>query len=319
MRTAQGEQQDRQPQRQAVEIDGHRLVLTHLDRLLFPATGHTKAHLLHYYAQIAAVMVVHTAGRPASFVRAPEGPEGQSWVAKNPPPGTPEWITVAEVPGREGPARHVVVDSPAAVVAMANLGAFEMHVPQWTTEGGPELHDRLVLDLDPGDGVDIVACCRVAHRLRQLLADDGLVAYPVVSGGKGLHLYVPLCPAPSADVTGYAKALATRLRAERPDQVVVTMVRAARTGRVLIDWSQNSSAKTTAAPYTLRIRERRPSVAAPLTWDEVDSCTDPREPQFSPEQVVERVSDHGDLLAGLADPARACRLRFTSQGGRDER
>src|SRR2546423_432554 len=135
MRTAQHGQQDPaqqnrpQQERQTVEVDGHRLVLTHLDRLLYPQTGHTKAHLLHYYARIAAVMVAHTAGRPASFVRAPEGPEGQSWVAKNPPPGTPAWITTVEVPGRESRARHVVVDSTAAVVAMANLGAFEMHVP----------------------------------------------------------------------------------------------------------------------------------------------------------------------------------------------
>jgi bifunctional non-homologous end joining protein LigD len=307
------ERRDRPRQRQAVELDGHRLVLTHPDRLLYPATGHTKAHLLHYYAQIAAVMVAHTTGRPASFVRAPEGPQGQSWVAKNPPPGTPSWITTMEVPGREGPARHVVVDSTAAVVAMANLGAFETHVPQWTTDGGPALHDRLIIDLDPGEGADIVDCCRVARRLRGLLSDDGLMAYPVASGGKGLHLYVRLRPAPADEVTDYAKALAVRMRAERPDEVVVTMVRAARTGKVLIDWSQNSSAKTTAAPYTLRVRER-PTVAAPLTWDEVDNCTDPRGARFLPEQALERVAGHGDLLAGLADPARACRLPPNDQG-----
>jgi bifunctional non-homologous end joining protein LigD len=288
--------------RQAVDVDGRRLVLTHLDRVLFPATGHTKAQLLSYYAQVAAVLVPHSTGRPASFVRAPEGPGGQVWFAKRPPNGTPEWVTTVTA-GKDEPAPYVVVDSTATLAAMANLGGFEVHVPQWTVPGGGrDAHDRLVLDLDPGPGADLVLCCRVAERLRQLLADVGLTAYAVTSGSKGLHLYAPLGPpAPEKAVTGYARALATRMRDEHPGLVVSAMTRSLRPGKVFIDWSQNASSKTTACPYTVRMRDR-PGVAAPVGWDEVAACTDPRELAFSLEDVLARVAQYGDLLAPLDAP-----------------
>jgi bifunctional non-homologous end joining protein LigD len=287
--------------RQAVEIDGHRLVLTHLDRVLFPATGHTKAQILHYYTQVAAVMVPHATGRPASFVRAPDGPDGQIWFAKRPPNGTPEWVTTV-IAGKDEPAPYVVVDSAATLLAMANLGAFEVHVPQWTVAGGRDAHDRLVLDLDPGPGADLVLCCRVAQRLRQLLEDDGLPSYAVTSGSKGLHMYVPLGPpVPEKAATGYAKALATRMRDEHPGLVVASMNRSLRAGKVFVDWSQNASAKTTACPYTVRVRER-PGVAAPVGWDEVAACAHPGDLAFGPEDVVRRVQEHGDLLGSLDAP-----------------
>ncbi|MGW1071692.1 non-homologous end-joining DNA ligase [Streptomyces sp. NPDC002537] len=294
-------------ERQVVEIEGHRLGLSHLDRVLFPASGHTKAQVLRYYAQVAAVMVPHTAGRPASFVRAPEGLEGQSWIAKNPPGGAPGWVRVVPVEHREGVTEQVVVDSAAALIAMVNLGAYEIHVPQWTAAAGPDAHDRLVLDLDPGPGTDLVVCCRVAQRLRQLLDADGLTAHAVVSGSKGLHLYAPLHPASGRAVSGYAKELAARMMGEHPGLVVVSMARIERRGKVLVDWSQNASAKTTAAPYTVRLRER-PGVAAPVTWDEVASCRDPGELAFTPEQVLDRVADYGDLLAPLTGDATRAAL-----------
>ncbi|MBT2387270.1 non-homologous end-joining DNA ligase [Streptomyces sp. ISL-11] len=291
--------------RQAVEIEGHRLALSHLDRVLFPASGHTKAQVLHYYAQVAAVMVPHTAGRPASFVRAPEGLEGQSWIAKNLPGGAPGWVPVVTVEHRDGATEQVVIDSTAALIAMANLGAYEVHVPQWTAAAGPGAHDRLVLDLDPGPGADLVLCCRIAQRLRQLLADDGLTAHAVVSGSKGLHLYAAVRPASGRATSAYAKELAGRMRAEHPGLVVVSMARAERAEKVFIDWSQNASAKTTAAPYTVRLRER-PGVAAPVTWDEVAACESPDDLAFTLEEVVGRVAAHGDLLAPLTgDDARA--------------
>jgi len=287
------------PERQTVDVDGHRLVLTHLDRVLFPGTGHTKAQLLHYYAGIAPVLVPYAAGRPASFVRAPDGTAGQRWFAKRPPNGTPEWVTTVEA-GVHEPEDYVVVDSAATLVAMANLGAYEIHVPQWTAASGPDGHDRLVLDLDPGEGADLVLCCRVAERLRQFLDDDGLPSYPVTSGSKGLHLYVPLEPGtPEAAAVGYAKALAGRLQAEHPGLVVATMARSARPGKVFIDWSQNASAKTTACPYTVRLRDI-PTIAAPLTWSEVAACRHPSELSFTADDTLARVAADGDPLAPLA-------------------
>ncbi|PHQ52244.1 ATP-dependent DNA ligase [Streptomyces cinnamoneus] len=288
--------------RQVVEVEGHRLSLSHLDRVLFPESGYTKAQVLRYYARVAPVMVPHVQGRPASFVRAPEGPRGESWVAKNPPPGSPTWVSVVPVKHREGTTQQIVVDSTAALVAMANLGAYEVHVPQWKADAGPGAHDRLVLDLDPGPGTDLVVCARVAQRLRQLLDDDGLTAHPVVSGSKGLHLYAPVHPASGRAVSGYAKELAARMMGEHPGLVVVSMARIERRGKVLIDWSQNASAKTTAAPYTVRLRET-PGVAAPVTWDEVAACREPGQLAFDPEQVLDRVAEYGDLLAPLTTDA----------------
>ncbi|MDG4533098.1 non-homologous end-joining DNA ligase [Streptomyces sp. AV19] len=284
-----------------MDIEGHRLSLSHLDRVLFPGSGHTKAQVLHYYAQIAPVMLPHVAGRPASFVRAPEGPAGESWIAKNPPAGAPDWVPVVPVEHRDGATEQVVIDSTAALIAMVNLGAYEVHVPQWPAAAGRDAHDRLVLDLDPGPGTDLVVCCRVAERLRQLLDEDGLTACPVLSGSKGLHLYAPIRPASGRAVSAYAKGLAERLTGEHPGLVVASMAKLERRGRVLIDWSQNASAKTTAAPYTVRLRERAqgPGVAAPVTWDEVAACRSPGDLVFTPEAVVERAADRGDLLGAL--------------------
>jgi bifunctional non-homologous end joining protein LigD len=292
------------PDRQAVAVDGRRLVLSNLDRVIFPATGDTKAHLLHYYAQAAPALLRYGAGRPASFVRAPDGPGGQRWFAKRPPGGTPSWLTTADIGhsgGGTGEQRHVVLDSVASVVAMANLGAFEIHVPQWTVAGGREAHDRLVLDLDPGEGAGLALCCRVAVALRDLLAEDGLTAFPVLSGGKGLHLYVPLRPTPARATSAYARALGGRVAAVLPGLVLVAMARGLRTGKVFVDWSQNASAKTTACPYTLRVRDPGPGVAAPLTWDEVAAMANGARPApaFTPPQVLRRLAEHGDVLGPL--------------------
>ncbi|MEV5508466.1 non-homologous end-joining DNA ligase [Streptomyces orinoci] len=293
------------PGRQTVEVEGRRLSLSHLERVLYPATGHTKAQVLRYYAEIAPVMVPHLSGRPASFVRAPEGLTGQSWVAKTPPPGAPDWVPRATVEHSQGTAEQIVIDSTAALIAMANLGAYEIHVPQWKAKTGRDRHDRLVLDLDPGPGTDLVVCCRIGQRLRQLLEDDGLTAFAVVSGAKGLHLYSPILPASGRTVSGYAKALAGRMMGEHPGLVVVSMTKLERREKVLIDWSQNASAKTTAAPYTMRLREL-PLVAAPVTWDEVAACRDPSDLAFTPEQVLQRVEEQGDLFAPLlGDAGRA--------------
>ncbi|MER0246338.1 non-homologous end-joining DNA ligase [Streptomyces sp. HSW2009] len=285
--------------RQSVEVAGHRLALTHLRKTLFPASGHTKAELLHYYARVADLLVPHTTDRAASFVRAPDGVGGERWYAKNPPPGAPDWVTVTRVPSKEGPAPHVVVDSTAALVAMANLGAYEVHVPQWRASTGPAVHDRVVVDLDPGPGAAVTHCCRVALALRTALAADGLTVCAVTSGSKGLHLYVPGRPTSADAAVDYARRLAGRMRGELPELATATMARAARHRKVFIDWSQNNSAKTTAAPYTLRVRER-PGVATPLDWSEVAACRHPADVDFGPEEVVRRIAERdADPLAPL--------------------
>ncbi|WP_327070352.1 non-homologous end-joining DNA ligase [Kitasatospora sp. NBC_01302] len=293
------------PTATVTEVAGRRLRLTHLDRVLYPRTGYTKAAVLRYYTLVAPAMLPQLAGRPASFLRLPEGVEGQHFWAKRVPPGAPAWVTALEVRHRQETMRQAVVADLPTLLWAANLGCLEFHVPQWRAE--PDTHDRLIIDLDPGEGTSVVECCRVALAARELLAADGLDCWPKTTGSKGLHLSVPLVPAPAERVRHYARDLAGRLRRALPELVVDQMTKRLRTGRVFVDWSQNNSAKTTVAAYSLRARPE-PTVSAPLDWREVTECRRPEQLVFTADQVVARLTGTGDPHAGLNDPARAHQL-----------
>ncbi|KAF4405519.1 MULTISPECIES: non-homologous end-joining DNA ligase [Streptomyces] len=282
------------------EVEGRRLALSNLDKVLYPS-GFTKAEVLHYYATVADALLPHLHDRPLSLLRYPDGVAGEHFFAKNVPPGAPAWVKTADVPrSEEKTARQVLVDDLPTLMWVANL-VTELHTPQWRASA-PALADRLVFDLDPGAPADIVQCCAVAGWLRERLAEDGLTAYGKTSGSKGLHLYVPIGPpAPSREVTSYAKALAVEASRALPDLVLHRMTRSLRPGKVFVDFSQNAAAKTTAAPYTLRARDT-PAVSAPVTWDEIGACDDPEQLAVRAPDMPERLAAHGDLLADLLDP-----------------
>ncbi|OKK06504.1 ATP-dependent DNA ligase [Streptomyces sp. CB03234] len=285
------------------EVEGRRLALSNLEKVIHPATGTTKGEILHYYATTAPAFLPHLLGRPLSFLRYPDGPDGQLFFTKNPPPGTPSWVKTVSVPRSEDKNAHqVIVEDLPSLMWAANL-VVEFHTPQWLADA-PALADRLVLDLDPGAPATVVECCKVALWLRERLAADGLEAYAKTSGAKGLHLYVPLEPAPSERVQAYAKQLAVEAEADLPALVVHRMTKSLRPGKVFVDHSQNNAAKTTAAPYTLRAR-REPAVSAPVTWEEVEACGNPAQLVFLMEDMAPRLTDYGDLLAPLLDPDRA--------------
>lgn len=284
-------------------VDGRTLALSHLDKVYYPRTGTPKGEVLRYYAAVHTALLPHLRDRPVSFLRCPDGVEAEVFVAKNPPPGTPDWVRTVDVPSSTGELRQVVLEDGAALLAVANLGCLELHVPQWHA-AAPALADRLVLDLDPGEGADVLTCRTVALLLRERLAADGLAAWVKTSGSKGLHLLVPIEPTPSARVSAYAKALAAALEAEHPDLVVHTMAKARRRGRVLVDWSQNNAKKTTAAPYTLRARPL-PTVSTPLDWAELERAAAERDLVFTLAEVPDRLAAHGDLLAPLLERERA--------------
>ncbi|MEU2154043.1 non-homologous end-joining DNA ligase [Streptomyces sp. NPDC019396] len=285
------------------EVEGRRLALSNLEKVIYPATGTTKGEVLHYYALTADPLLAHLKDRPLSFLRYPDGPDGQRFFTKNPPPGTPSWVRVAEVPrsSREKGEQVVLADLPGLVWA-ANL-VVEFHTPQWRVEE-PGRADRMVLDLDPGDPATVVECCEVALWLRERLATDGLEAYAKTSGAKGLHLLVPLEPTPSDEVSAYAKSLAVEAEAELGGLVVHRMARALRPGKVFVDHSQNAAAKTTATPYTLRARPE-PTVSTPVTWQEIEACGSPAELVFRLGDIAGRLERHGDMLAPLFDPGHA--------------
>ncbi|WP_052868528.1 non-homologous end-joining DNA ligase [Streptomyces niger] len=285
------------------EIEGRRLTVTRLDKVLYPATGTTKGEVLHYYALTAGAMLAHLHDRPVSFLRYPDGPDGETFFTKNVPPGTPAWVKTVDLTRRSGKTgRQVVLQDTASLMWAANL-VVELHTPQWRTDD-PGVADRMVWDLDPGAPATIVDCCAVAGWLRDRLSADGLHVYAKTSGSKGLHLLAPIEPTPSDDVTAYAKGIAIEAEHELPDQVVHRMTKSLRPGKVFLDFSQNSAAKTTAAPYTVRARAE-PTVSTPVTWDEIADCTDPAELHFVIDDIAERRERYGDLLGPLINLNRA--------------
>ncbi|NXY94656.1 ATP-dependent DNA ligase [Streptomyces sp. BR123] len=284
-------------------VEGRRISLSNLDKVLYPETRFTKGEVLHYYATVAGPLLAHIHDRPVSFLRYPDGPEGQLFFTKNPPPGTPAWVKTAPVPRSDDPsAEQVVVSDMASLMWAANL-VVEFHTPQWPA-GSPAVADRLILDLDPGAPATVVECCGVALWLRDRLAADGLSAYPKTSGAKGLHLAVPLEPTPSEVVSAYAKTLAQEAERELAELVVHRMAKSLRPGKVFVDHSQNAAAKTTAAPYTLRARARQ-TVSAPVSWAEVEACRVPSDLVFLADDIPPRVERDGDLFAPLLDPEGA--------------
>jgi bifunctional non-homologous end joining protein LigD len=289
---------------QVVEVGGHRLVLRNLDKVLYPDSGTTKGEVLAYYMAVAEHLLPHAQHRPLTRKRWPNGVAGQSFFEKNVPQGTPDWVRTVVLPVPGSTMGRETIDFPllddlATLIWLGNLAALELHVPQWTVgpRGGVRDPNRLVIDLDPGAPAGIAECAEVAVLVRERLADDGLEAYPVTSGSKGMQLYAAVSGTQDADVIrDYAKRLAESL--EKTEKLVVSrMTKALRPGKVLLDWSQNNAAKTTICPYSMRGRDL-PHVATPVTWDEL--AEDPR--QFRFDEVMARVAEHGDLLAGRCDP-----------------
>lgn len=272
--------------------------LTNPDKILYPATGTTKSDVFRYYTTVADVMVPHIAGRPATRKRWPNGVEATAFFEKALAKSAPSWLHRGTVMHKSGATVYPIIDDSTALAWIAQQAALEVHVPQWrfAADGRPGPVNRLVFDLDPGEGVTMAALGEVAHAVRELMDDIGLRVYPLTSGSKGLHLYVPLEePLRSDGVAVLARRAAQQLEQSMPALVTATMSRSLRAGKVFVDWSQNNAAKTTVAPYSLRGR-RTPTVAAPRTWAEIGD-PDLRQLQF--EEVLARVAEHGDLLAGL--------------------
>jgi bifunctional non-homologous end joining protein LigD len=289
---------------QTVLVEGHRLRLSNLDKVMYPASGTTKGEVLHYLTQVAPVLLPHAANRPATRKRWPDGTGGQMFFQKNLDASTPDWVKRRSIQHKTSANDYVLVNDLATLTWLGQTATLELHTPQWQFgRTGARLDpDRMVLDLDPGPGAGLAECAQVARWAREILQGMGLEPYPVTSGSKGIHLYAALGKAQdtrldSDAVSAVAHELARYLESEHPDLVVSDMSKSLRQGKVLVDWSQNNGSKTTIAPYSLRGLDR-PWVAAPRTWEELD---DPDLAQLTPEEVVDRVEADGDLLAPLLE------------------
>ena len=291
-----------EPEKVEVEVDGRTLILTNLAKVLYPETGFTKGHVIDYYLRVAPALLPHIAGRPLTLKRYPDGVTGQHFYAKHAPDHRPGWVRTERIhsPGSTSGqdwVRYVIADDLPTLIWTANLAGLELHTPMWRLphQGEPDL---LVFDLDPGAPATIVECCAVAQLLRPLLEDLGVRPFAKTSGGKGLQLLAGLSGFSSDGASALARNLAEQLEREHPGAIVSKMTKRLRPGKVLIDWSQNNAVKTTVAPYSLRARSR-PTVSTPVTWDEVAGCDRPQDLVFTSDEVLERVAEHGDLLAPL--------------------
>jgi bifunctional non-homologous end joining protein LigD len=285
------------PRRVEVEVEGRRLSLSNLDKVMYPHTGFTKGQVIDYYTRIAPAVLPHLRGRPLTLKRYPNGVEGQYFYEKNCPSHAPEWVRKERV----GEIDYCICDDLPTLVWLANLADLELH-PSLSLAADMEHPSVMAFDLDPGPGAGLPQCCEVAMLLREALGQLGLDSYAKTSGSKGIQVYVPLGSG-EADYRGGTKllsqALARHLEAQHPKLIVSTQKKELRSGKVLIDWSQNDEHKTTVGVYSLRARER-PTVSTPLAWAELEEG-DPAELVFEAGEVLERVEERGDLFAPVVE------------------
>jgi len=299
----------------AVLVDGHRLQLSNLDKVMYPATETTKGEVLNYYARVAPLLLPHLADRPVTRIRWPHGTAGPSFFEKNLPPGAPSWLRSVAIPssgsrseGRNDVIRYPVIGNAAALTYLVNLASLELHVPQWRfdADGQPRNPDRLVIDLDPGAPAGLQECAQLALLVRDRLERVGLTTAPVTSGSKGIQLYAALPGEQDSDtIRDVAREIAQDLTRVRPELVLWKMTKSLRPGKVLLDWSQNAAAKTTITPYSLRGKDV-PLVAAPRTWAEVERGAEQRDAlsQLDMEDVLKRVARDGDLFGAMLSSPR---------------
>lgn len=286
-----------------VEIQGRKLKLSNLEKVLYPATGFTKGQVIDYYARIAPVLVPHLAGRPLTLKRYPNGVDSEFFFEKNATQHRPDWVKTAPIwsEGNHRNVNYILANDLPTIVWIANLAGIELH-PSLSLAKDITCPTMMVFDLDPGPPANIVQCCQVAFWLRDIFSQIGLESFPKTSGSKGLQIYVPLNSKTHYDQTkSFAHALARLLEQEHPELIVSDMKKALRTGKVLVDWSQNDEHKTTVAVYSLRAREA-PTVSTPVKWEEVEQALKKKDAnllRFESGQVLERVEKFGDLFAPL--------------------
>jgi bifunctional non-homologous end joining protein LigD len=291
-----------------VRIGNRRLPLVNLEKVLYPQAGFTKAQVIDYYVGIAKVLLPHLRDRPLTLKRYPNGVDQPYFYEKRCPQHRPPWIRTAEADG----IRFCLVNDLASLVWVANLADLELHVPLARAQSYAK-PDQIVFDLDPGAPAGIVQCCEVGLLLRGLFDSLGLRCWAKTSGSKGLQVYVPLNSRGVTydDTKPFARAVAELLERERPAAIVSNMKKSLRTGKVLVDWSQNDQHKTTVCVYSLRAKES-PTVSTPVTWKEVERCAQSREPAsltFDSAALLRRVKSDGDLFAPvLAEKQKLPRL-----------
>src|SRR3989440_4392950 len=293
------------PNKAELIVEGRKIQVSNLDKILYPKVGFTKGHVIDYYIRVAPVLLPHLKDRPLTMKRYPDGVEGEFFYEKNCPSHRPKWVQTAKVwsESNNRMMNYCLVQDLPTLVWAANLADLELHT-SLSRKNNIERPTMMVFDLAPGAPADIVQCCQVGLWLRDLLARMKLKSFAKTSGSKGLQVYVPLNTSVTYDQTkDLSRALAHHLEGEHADLVTANMSKAVRKGKVFVDWSQNDEHKTTICVYSLRARQE-PTVSTPVTWEEVEKCLKKKKAdllKFRSDQVLARVEKRGDLFTPVEE------------------
>ena len=288
------------PPKAELIVEDREIQVSNLSKVLYPRVAFTKGEVIDYYIRVSPVLLPHLKDRPLTMKRYPDGVEGEFFYEKNCPKHRPEWVQTARVwsESNDRMMNYCLVQDLPTLVWAANLADLELHT-SLSHKDKIERPTIMVFDLDPGPPADIVPCCQVGLWLRDLLSEMKLKSFAKTSGSKGLQIYVPLNTSVNYDQTkDLSRAIAQHLEREHNDLVTSNMSKAARKGKVFVDWSQNDEHKTTICVYSLRAREE-PTVSAPVKWDEVKNCLKKKKAdllKFRSDQVLARVEKLGDLF-----------------------
>src|ERR1700731_188524 len=276
-----------------MEVAGKKVMVSNLDKGLYPAAGFTKRQVIDYYIRVAPVLLPHLKNRPITLKRYPDGVDGFFFYEKQCPSHRPDWMKTTEVPSQreEGKIDYCLMNDLPALVWAANLADLELHT---FLHRAPAIRrpTAIAFDLDPGPPADIVLCCKVGLWLKGLFDALQLDSFAKTSGSKGLQVYVPINSAVTYEKTKtFSHAIAELLESQSPETVVSKMQKSLRAGKVLVDWSQNDDHKTTVSVYSLRAKDY-PTVSTPVTWEEVDAVVRSKDPgalSFQSKEVLKRV------------------------------
>lgn len=280
-----------------LQIEGMSVEVSNLDKVLYPKAGFTKGQIIDYYIKVSPVLLPHLKDRPITLKRYPDGVDGFFFYERKCPPHRPDWVETAAAKSEGGEIHYCVMNSLAALVWAVNLADLELHTFLHVAPK-MDMPRALAFDLDPGAPANVVDCCKVALRLRDLLEENHLEGYPKTSGSKGLQIFVPLnTPVTYEKTKAFAHTVAERLEHDFPEMVVSKMQKTLRPGKVLVDWSQNDHHKTTVCVYSLRAKDH-PTASTPVSWKEVEhSAKSGARLSFEADEVLRRVEKLGDLFA----------------------
>jgi bifunctional non-homologous end joining protein LigD len=281
-----------------IRIGKRTVPLSNFDKILYPAASFTKGDVVDYYLKIAPILLRHLKDRPLTLKRYPNGVDREFFYEKMCPSHRPSWVATTRVKTTNRQIDFCLVEDAATLVWVANLASLELHT---LLSRAPDMQRPtfMVFDHDPGEGAGMLDCIRVASRFRHMLQQLGLQSFPKTSGGKGLHLYVPLNTPVTFDQTKiFSRAVAQLLEKEDPTHVTSNMRKDLRKGKIFVDWSQNDRHKTTVCAYSLRARPR-PTVSTPVEWEELDRAVrkgDASSLSFETDELLKRVRKRGDLF-----------------------